>query len=140
MMFQYTNRLRLSATDAYYPLERRRLDLPDTLPRYLRPAKWQLDDAKKRIKSTIEWRWSYQPELIAPEEVRLESETGKLYAFFDLLLHCPIPIDPAQHPQRIRQRRPRDIIRAAWARKYAHESAANPSSCLVPVRRSSDPA
>ncbi|KAJ7699823.1 CRAL-TRIO domain-containing protein [Mycena olivaceomarginata] len=58
--------------------ERRRLDLPDTLPRYLRPAKWQLDDAKKRIKSTIEWRWSYQPDLIAPEEVRLESETGKL--------------------------------------------------------------
>ncbi|KAJ7331060.1 hypothetical protein DFH08DRAFT_966802 [Mycena albidolilacea] len=78
MMFQYTNSLRLPARDAYYPLERQRLDLPDTLPRYLRAAKWQLDDAKKRIKSTIEWRRSYQPDLIAAKEVRLESETGIL--------------------------------------------------------------
>ncbi|KAJ7794091.1 hypothetical protein B0H14DRAFT_2622263 [Mycena olivaceomarginata] len=55
-------------------------------------AKWQLDDAKKRIiKSTIEWRRSYQPDLIAPEEVRLESETGKLISpFLD-----PVTLDKA---------------------------------------------
>lgn len=44
----------------------------------MRAAKWQLDDAKKRIKSTLEWRRDYKPDLIPPEEVRIESETGKL--------------------------------------------------------------
>ncbi|KAJ6541333.1 CRAL-TRIO domain-containing protein, partial [Mycena capillaripes] len=40
--------------------------------------KWQMNDAKKRIKSTLQWRGDYTPDLIPPEEVRIESETEKL--------------------------------------------------------------
>jgi CRAL/TRIO, N-terminal domain len=48
------------------------------LPRYLRAAKWKLDDAYKRIKGTIEWRREFQPELIRPDEVKIEAATGKM--------------------------------------------------------------
>ncbi|KAH9070723.1 CRAL/TRIO domain-containing protein [Lactarius deliciosus] len=58
--------------------ERRWLDKPDTLPRYLRASKWKLDDARKRIKGTIEWRREFKPELIPPEEVKIEAATGKI--------------------------------------------------------------
>ena len=85
MTLQYTDTLLLPATDSYYFWERRWLNQPDTLPRYLRAAKWQMEDAKKRIRSTIEWRRDYKPDLIPPEEVRIESKTGKLYAFFVLI-------------------------------------------------------
>ena len=44
--------------------------MPDTLPRYMRAAKWDLEDAKKRIKATILWRRDYKPDLIPPDEVR----------------------------------------------------------------------
>ena len=36
----------------------------------MRAAKWKMHDAEKRIKSTLEWRREYQPELIPPDEVR----------------------------------------------------------------------
>ncbi|KAJ7154331.1 CRAL/TRIO domain-containing protein [Mycena crocata] len=75
---QYADTLILSENDPYYVWERRWLDRPDTLPRYMRAAKWQMDDAKKRIKLTLEWRREYKPDLIRPEEVRIESETGKI--------------------------------------------------------------
>jgi hypothetical protein len=39
-----------------------------------------MDDAKKRIKGTMEWRRDFKPDLIKPEDVRIESETGKMYA------------------------------------------------------------
>ncbi|CDO76486.1 hypothetical protein BN946_scf184615.g12 [Trametes cinnabarina] len=48
------------------------------MPRYMRAAKWDLEDAKKRLKSTIEWRRDFKPDLIPPDEVRIESETGKI--------------------------------------------------------------
>ncbi|KAJ6600973.1 CRAL-TRIO domain-containing protein [Mycena vulgaris] len=64
---QYTNTLLLPETDP-----------PDTIPRYMRAAKWHISDAKNRIKSTLEWRRDYKLDLIPPEEVRIESETGKL--------------------------------------------------------------
>lgn len=44
----------------------------------MRAGKWKLDDAKKRIKGTLEWRREYRPELIEPGEVSPEQESGKL--------------------------------------------------------------
>lgn len=45
----------------------------------MRASKWTFPDAQKRIKSTLEWRREFKPELIPPDEVRIESETGKMY-------------------------------------------------------------
>ncbi|KAJ3501403.1 hypothetical protein NLJ89_g9352 [Agrocybe chaxingu] len=75
---EYADSLLLSTTDPYYPWELRWLRKPDTIPRYMRAAKWNLPDAKKRIQATIEWRREYQPDLIPPDEIRIESETGKI--------------------------------------------------------------
>jgi CRAL/TRIO, N-terminal domain len=75
---QYAYSLHLPDGDPYEPWERRWLDKPDTFPRYLRAAKWKLDDARKRIKGTIEWRREFQPELIQPDEVKIEAATGKM--------------------------------------------------------------
>ncbi|CAA7265881.1 unnamed protein product [Cyclocybe aegerita] len=75
---EYADSLLLPTTDPYYPWELRWLRKPDTIPRYMRAAKWSLPDAKKRIQSTLEWRREYQPDLIPPNEVRIESETGKI--------------------------------------------------------------
>jgi hypothetical protein len=46
--------------------------------RYMRASKWKLDEARKRIKATIEWRREFQPELIPPDEVKIEAATGKM--------------------------------------------------------------
>ncbi|KII94958.1 hypothetical protein PLICRDRAFT_33786 [Plicaturopsis crispa FD-325 SS-3] len=75
---EYADTLLLPETDPYHPWELRWLNLPDTMPRYMRAAKWKFDDAKKRIKGTLEWRRDFKPDLIPPEEVRIESETGKI--------------------------------------------------------------
>jgi len=45
----------------------------------MRAAKWKFEDAKKRIKGTIEWRREYKPELIRPGDIGVEAETGKMY-------------------------------------------------------------
>jgi len=44
----------------------------------MRAAKWKLDDGKKRIKGTIEWRREFKPDLISADEVKIENETGKM--------------------------------------------------------------
>ncbi|KAF9469563.1 CRAL/TRIO domain-containing protein [Collybia nuda] len=75
---EYTDSLTLPTTDPYHPWEVRWLGKPDTIPRYMRAAKWNSADAQKRIKATIEWRRDFKPDLIPPEEVRIESETGKI--------------------------------------------------------------
>jgi hypothetical protein len=75
---EYTYSLHLPDTDSYAPWERRWLDKPDTLARYLRASKWKLDEARKRIKGTIEWRREFKPELIPPDEVKIEAATGKI--------------------------------------------------------------
>ncbi|KAI0275354.1 CRAL-TRIO domain-containing protein [Gloeopeniophorella convolvens] len=75
---EYAYSLHLPESDSYAPWERRWLDKPDTLPRYLRAAKWKLDDARKRIKGTLEWRREFKPELIPPDEVKIEAATGKI--------------------------------------------------------------
>lgn len=68
----------LPTTDEYYPWEARWLSKPDTIPRYMRSAKWDLQDARKRIQATLEWRREFKPDLIRPDEVKIESETGKM--------------------------------------------------------------
>ncbi|KAI0299853.1 CRAL-TRIO domain-containing protein [Russula brevipes] len=75
---EYAYSLRLPDDHPYAPWERRWLDKPDTIPRYMRASKWKLDDARKRIKGTIEWRREFQPELIPPDEVKIEAATGKI--------------------------------------------------------------
>ncbi|KZT01161.1 CRAL/TRIO domain-containing protein [Laetiporus sulphureus 93-53] len=75
---KHAETLRLPESDPYAEWELRWLDRWDTIPRYMRAAKWNLDDGKKRIKGTMEWRREFKPDLIPPEEVRIEAETGKI--------------------------------------------------------------
>jgi hypothetical protein len=75
---QYTKTLILPSDDAYYAWESRFLADPGTHPRFMRAAKWKMDDAKRRIKGTIEWRREFKPELIQPGDVGVEAETGKM--------------------------------------------------------------
>ncbi|CAG8508181.1 1470_t:CDS:2, partial [Acaulospora morrowiae] len=49
------------------------------LKRYLRASKWNLNDAKNRIKNTLEWRREYKPLDIDPKEVEPEAVTGKIH-------------------------------------------------------------
>ncbi|KAF9236849.1 CRAL-TRIO domain-containing protein [Melanogaster broomeanus] len=75
---QYAHSLLLPSSDPYHKWELRWLKKADTIPRYIRAAKWIIPDAQKRIKGTLEWRREYKPELIPPDEVKVESETGKI--------------------------------------------------------------
>ncbi|KAI0652648.1 CRAL/TRIO domain-containing protein [Trametes meyenii] len=75
---EYADGLLLPDSDPYHPWEKRWLSKPDTIPRYMRAAKWNLEDAKKRLSGTVEWRRDFKPDLIPPDEVRIESETGKI--------------------------------------------------------------
>ncbi|KAF9260883.1 CRAL/TRIO domain-containing protein [Marasmius fiardii PR-910] len=75
---EYAGSIMLPESDSYYPWELRWLDKPDTIPRYMRAAKWNLADGKKRIKGTLEWRRSFKPELIPPDEIKIEDESGKI--------------------------------------------------------------
>lgn len=100
---QYAHSLLVPASDPYHKWELRWLCKSDTIPRYMRAAKWKMHDAQKRIKSTLEWRREYQPELIPPDQVsdmtckcqyystentpwpfqvKVECETGKMWAPF----------------------------------------------------------
>ncbi|KAJ3739750.1 CRAL/TRIO domain-containing protein [Lentinula detonsa] len=75
---EYALSISLPSSDPYAKWERRWLDKPDTIPRYSRASKWHLNDAKKRIKNTLEWRREFKPELIVPDEVKIEDESGKI--------------------------------------------------------------
>ncbi|KAF9488216.1 CRAL/TRIO domain-containing protein [Pleurotus eryngii] len=74
----YADSLLLPSSDPYHRWEKRWLTRPDTIPRYMRASKWHYADAQKRIKGTLEWRREFQPDLIVPDEVEVESETGKI--------------------------------------------------------------
>ena len=52
----------------------------------MRAAKWKLEDGKKRIKQTMEWRREFKPELIEPEDVGVEAESGKMYVLHDCMM------------------------------------------------------
>jgi hypothetical protein len=45
----------------------------------MRAAKWKLEDGKKRLRSTMEWRREFKPELIEPGDVGVEAESGKMW-------------------------------------------------------------
>lgn len=75
---EHADSILLPPDDPYYPWELRWLNKPDTIPRYCRACKWNLVDTQKRIQATMEWRREYKPDLIVPEEVKIESETGKI--------------------------------------------------------------
>ncbi|KAH7924464.1 CRAL/TRIO domain-containing protein [Leucogyrophana mollusca] len=77
-VLSYAESLQLPPSDPYQIWEARWLSKPDTMPRYMRAAKWKFPDAQKRIKGTMEWRREFKPELIVPDEVKVESETGKI--------------------------------------------------------------
>ncbi|KAL9938733.1 hypothetical protein V8E36_002452 [Tilletia maclaganii] len=74
----------LAKDDDYYPFEEKWVH-EDFLPeRYLGATNWDLNAAKARIKSTLEWRRDYKPECISPDEVKGEALTGKhLISGFD---------------------------------------------------------
>lgn len=75
---EYTKTIALPESDEYYPWEQRFLSDPATHARYMRAAKWKLHDGKHRIRGTMEWRREYKPELIQPDDVGVEAETGKI--------------------------------------------------------------
>ncbi|KAF5332569.1 hypothetical protein D9611_005169 [Ephemerocybe angulata] len=75
---KFTSTIALPPSDPYYPSEQRWLSRADTHPRYMRATKWNYADSEKRIKATMEWRRDFQPDLIPPDEVKIESETGKI--------------------------------------------------------------
>ncbi|EIM83498.1 CRAL/TRIO domain-containing protein [Stereum hirsutum FP-91666 SS1] len=75
---EYAQTIVLSESDPYHDNEQEWLRKPDTIPRYMRAAKWKLEDGKKRLKGTLEWRRQFQPDLISPDEVKIEAETGKI--------------------------------------------------------------
>ena len=76
--WQYARTLQLPEDDPYHVWEARWLDWPDCCGRYMRAAKWRLEEAKRRIKGTMEWRREFKPDTIKPEDVRIESVTGKM--------------------------------------------------------------
>lgn len=63
--------------EAYKPLEETWLADPGTCARFYRAAKYDLGNARKRLHATLHWRRAYQPEIIPPDEVYPEAETGK---------------------------------------------------------------
>ncbi|CAE6475476.1 unnamed protein product [Rhizoctonia solani] len=76
---EYAKTIMLPESDPYYEHERRwLLDDTNCCARYMRAAKWKLEDGKKRIQGTVAWRREYKPDLIPPEDVRIESESGKI--------------------------------------------------------------
>lgn len=76
---EYTeSNLMIESNHDYYIWEKKFLDRKDTYSRYMRAADWKMDNAKKRIKDTLEWRRSYKPDLISPEEIKVEAEGGKV--------------------------------------------------------------
>ncbi|KAG8934921.1 hypothetical protein FRC03_010166 [Tulasnella sp. 419] len=75
---QHAETLILPETDPYYTREVAWLQDPELAARYMRASKWKLEEAKKRIQSTMEWRRETKPDLISADEVEVENETGKI--------------------------------------------------------------
>ncbi|KAJ9127570.1 hypothetical protein QFC24_000979 [Naganishia onofrii] len=82
---KYAFTLLLPESDPYSVWEKRFLSDPGCCPRYMRAAKWKLDNAKERIKGTLEWRRDYKPELIQESDVSPEAETGKIERAIDFM-------------------------------------------------------
>ncbi|PWY99028.1 2-phosphoglycolate phosphatase [Testicularia cyperi] len=61
----------------YKPWEDRWISEHNLYQRYLRAAKGDLENAKKRIIGTLDWRRDFRPEIIPPSSISHEAETGK---------------------------------------------------------------
>lgn len=108
---EYADSLRLPETDPYYPWEARWLADKGCAERYMRAAKFKLDDAKRRIAGTLEWRREFKPELIPPEDVRVESETGKIILNgFDINGRPIITMHPGRENTKTSDRQLRHLI------------------------------
>jgi hypothetical protein len=53
----------------------------------MRAAKWNQKDAEKRIRGTLEWRRDFKPDIIPPDDVKIESATGKMCVLECLLVY-----------------------------------------------------
>jgi hypothetical protein len=101
----------LPESDPYHYWQRRWIDRPDTVPRYMRAAKWKMDDAKKRIKGTLEWRKEFKPDLIKPEDIRIESETGKIILNgFDVDGRPIIYMNPSKENSTVTERQLKHLV------------------------------
>lgn len=68
----------LAEKDAdYVKWERRWIDDSSTVRRYCVAVNWDEANAKKRATDTMNWRREYKPDLIVPDSVKREGETGK---------------------------------------------------------------
>lgn len=68
----------LAESDPEYVFwERKWIDDPSTARRYAMAVKWDEAHAKRRAADTLYWRREYKPDLIRPDEVKREGETGK---------------------------------------------------------------
>lgn len=70
--------LALSDSDPYSAMEKKYLDTENCMVRFLKASDWKMEEAKKRVKATLEWRRGYKPDLIPPDEIREETEGGKI--------------------------------------------------------------
>lgn len=61
----------------YAPFENAWAAEDDLYCRYMRAAKGDMRNAKKRIVETLSWRREFHPDIIPPDEVRGEALTGK---------------------------------------------------------------
>ncbi|KIM32396.1 hypothetical protein M408DRAFT_63046 [Serendipita vermifera MAFF 305830] len=108
---EYAESLRLPESDPYYPNETRWLADPGCAERLMRAAKWKLEDGKKRIAATMAWRREYKPDLIPPEEVRVESETGKIILNgFDINGRPIITMHPGRENTKTSDRQLRHLV------------------------------
>ncbi|KAG8995822.1 hypothetical protein FRB90_000084 [Tulasnella sp. 427] len=82
----YALSLLLPESDPYHPNERKWIEEAECPARYMRAAKWKLEDGKRRIKGTIEWRREYKPDLISAEQVKIENDSGKMCVLSNCLL------------------------------------------------------
>ena len=55
------------------------------LKRYLRASKWNLNEAKHRIKYSVEWRREYKPNDIDPKEI--EPEVKKKFLLYVIFVY-----------------------------------------------------
>lgn len=62
---------------SYVPWERRWIEDPCTARRYAQAVNWDEGHAKRRATDTLMWRREYKPDLIVPDSVKREGETGK---------------------------------------------------------------
>jgi len=78
------NNLLLSIDDPDHQREKDWLN-EKCLKRYLRASKWNLNEAKHRIKYSVEWRREYKPNDIDPKEI--EPEVKKKFLLYVIFVY-----------------------------------------------------